>query len=59
MLNLDDDESVSDILPVTEFSEDKFIFMATKKGTTKKTNLSLFAKKYKSGIKAIALDEDD
>ena len=30
-----------------------------KKGTTKKTNLSLFSKKYKSGIKAINLDEDD
>jgi len=59
MLNLEDDESVSEILPVEEFSEDKFIFMATKKGTTKKTNLSLFAKKYKSGIKAINLDDDD
>ena len=59
MLNLDDDESVSDILPVNEFSENQFIFMATKKGTTKKTNLSLFSKKYKSGIKAINLDDDD
>ena len=59
MLNLDDDESVSEILPVGEFSDDKFIFMATKNGTTKKTNLSLFSKKYKSGIKAINLDDDD
>ena len=59
MLNLDDDESVSDILPVSEFSDKQFIFMATKNGTTKKTNLSLFSKKYKSGIKAINLDEDD
>ena len=46
MLNLDDDESVSDILPVGEFSEDQFVFMATRNGTTKKTNLSLFSKKY-------------
>jgi len=59
MLNLDDDESVSDILPVSEFSDDQFIFMATRNGTTKKTNLSLFSKKYKSGIKAINLDEGD
>ena len=59
MLNLDDDERVSDILPVEEFSEDKFIFMATRKGITKKTNLSLFARKWKSGIKAINLDDDD
>jgi DNA gyrase subunit A len=33
--------------------------MATRNGTTKKTNLSLFSKKYKSGIKAINLDDDD
>ena len=59
MLNLDDDESVSEILPVSEFREDQFIFMATRNGTTKKTSLSLFSKKYKSGIKAINLDEDD
>ena len=59
MLNLDDDERVSDILPVEEFSEDKFVFMATRKGITKKTNLSLFARKWKSGIKAINLDDDD
>ena len=59
MLNLDDDEKVSDILPVDEFSEDRFVFMATRKGTTKKTQLSFFAKKYKSGIKAINLDADD
>ena len=59
MLNLDDDESVSDILPVGEFSENEFVFMATRNGTTKKTNLSLFSKKYKSGIKAINLDDDD
>ena len=59
MLNLDDDERVSEILPVEEFSEDKYIFMATRKGITKKTNLSLFARKWKSGIKAINLDEDD
>ena len=59
MLNLDDDESVSDILPVSEFSDNQFIFMATRNGTTKKTNLSLFSKKYKSGIKAINLDEND
>ena len=36
MLNLDDDERVSDILPVEEFSDDKYVFMATKKGITKK-----------------------
>jgi DNA gyrase/topoisomerase IV subunit A len=35
MLNLDDDESVSEILPVSEFSDKQFIFMATRNGTYK------------------------
>ena len=39
--------------------EDRYVFMATGKGTTKKTQLSFFARKYKSGIKAINLDADD
>ena len=39
MLNLDDEETVSDILPVDEFSDKKYIFMATKKGLPKKLNL--------------------
>ena len=55
MLKLDDDERVSDILPVNDFSDDQYIYMATKKGTNKKSNLSFFAKKYKSGIKACLL----
>jgi len=59
MLNLDDDETVTQILPVEDFAEDKFVFMATRNGTVKKTSLKFFAKKYKSGIKAIKLDEGD
>ena len=59
MLNLDDDETVTQILPVEEFAEDKYVFMATRNGTVKKTSLKFFAKKYKSGIKAIKLDEGD
>jgi len=59
MLKLEADETVTQILPVEEFSEDKFVFMATRNGVVKKTNLNLFHKKYKSGIKAIRLDDDD
>ena len=59
MLNLDDDETVTQILPVDEFADDKYIFMATRNGTVKKTSLNMFAKKYKSGIKAINIDEND
>jgi DNA gyrase subunit A len=36
MLNLDDDESVSEILPVSEFSDKQFIFMATEMGRQRK-----------------------
>jgi len=59
MLNLDDDETVTQILPVEDFAEDKYVFMATRNGTVKKTSLKFFAKKYKSGIKAIKLDDGD
>ena len=59
MLKLDDDETVTQILPVDKFTEDKYVFMATRNGVVKKTNLNLFHKKYKSGIKAIRLDDDD
>ena len=44
MLKLDDDERVSDILPVNDFSDEQFIYMATKKGTNKKSNLSFLLK---------------
>tara|TARA_B100000029_G_scaffold516825_1_gene635419 strand:- start:3498 stop:6032 length:2535 start_codon:yes stop_codon:yes gene_type:complete len=59
MLNLDDDETVTEILPVENFAEDKYVFMATRNGVVKKTSLKFFSKKYKSGIKAIKLDEGD
>ena len=53
MLKLDDDERVSDILPVNDFSDEQYIYMATKKGTNKKSNLSFFAKKYKSELRQL------
>ena len=59
MLNLDDDESVSEILPVGEFSDEELFLWQHEMEQPKKTNLSLFSKKYKSGIKAINLDDDD
>ena len=44
ILNLDDDETVTQILPVEDFAEDKYVFMATRNGTVKKTSLK-FCKK--------------
>ena len=55
----DNDEKVTATLAITEFSDDKFVVMCTKKGTIKKTELSAFANVRQNGIIAIGLNEDD
>ncbi|MCP5249818.1 MAG: DNA gyrase subunit A [Candidatus Accumulibacter sp.] len=52
-------EKISAILPVKEFADDRYIFMATARGTVKKTPLSDFSNPRKNGIIAVALDDDD
>src|SRR5512146_1926001 len=59
LLPLEAGEKINAILPVKEFSEDKFVFFATTEGTVKKTPLSDFANPRKAGIIAINLDEGD
>ena len=59
MFPLEEGEKINAILPVKEFAEDRFIFMATSQGTVKKTPLSDFSNPRKAGIIAVALDEDD
>ncbi|MBI1886792.1 MAG: DNA gyrase subunit A [Nitrosomonadales bacterium] len=59
LLPLAEGEKINAILPVKEFSENKFVFFATADGTVKKTALSQFANPRKAGIIAIALDEGD
>jgi DNA gyrase subunit A len=59
LLNLSTDERVQSILPVKEFTEDKFILMVTSKGVVKKTSLMAFARPKKNGIIAINIDEGD
>ncbi len=56
---LEDGEKINAILSVKEFDENHFIFMATSRGTVKKTPLTEFANPRKNGIIAINLDEDD
>ena len=56
---LEEGEKINAILPVKEFDENHFIFMATAKGTVKKTALTEFANPRKSGIIAIKLDDGD
>tara|TARA_B100000959_G_scaffold286765_1_gene367107 strand:+ start:948 stop:3485 length:2538 start_codon:yes stop_codon:yes gene_type:complete len=59
LLPLEDDERISAILPIREFTNDAFIFMATKFGTVKKTPLSEFSNQRKGGKIAIKLVGDD
>jgi DNA gyrase subunit A len=59
LLPLEEGERITSILPVKEFDEDHFIFMATANGTVKKTVLSQFARPRNSGLIALDLVEGD
>lgn len=59
ILPLEENERITAILPVTEYSEDKFIFMATGDGTVKKTSLASFANVRSNGLIAVNLREED
>jgi DNA gyrase subunit A len=59
MFPLMDGEKITVILPVKAFSDDQTVFMATSRGTVKKTPLSDFANPRKAGIIAVNLDEGD
>ncbi|WP_417067676.1 DNA gyrase subunit A [Niveibacterium terrae] len=52
-------EKITAVLPVKEFDEGHFVFMATSQGTVKKTPLTDFANPRKAGIIAVGLDEND
>jgi DNA gyrase subunit A len=56
---LEEGEKITAILPVKEFDEEHFVFMATAMGTVKKTPLASFANPRKAGIIAVGLDEGD
>ena len=56
---LEEGEKINAVLPVKEFVDDKFIFMATRDGTVKKTPLSDFSNPRKAGIIAVDLLDDD
>lgn len=59
LIPLSADERVTAVLPVKDFDEDKFVFMATANGTVKKTPLEQFSRPRTSGLIAIELDEDN
>ncbi|EKD25878.1 MAG: hypothetical protein ACD_79C01458G0002 [uncultured bacterium] len=59
LLNISNEEKIASMITVREFTEDKTIVMATKKGVIKKSNLSLFSNIRKKGIIAINIKEED
>src|SRR5690606_15446099 len=59
MFPLVDDEKSTVVLPVKEFCEAHYVFMATSRGTVKRTPLSDFSNPRKAGIIAVALDDGD
>lgn len=59
LLPLDEGERITSILPVREYTEGHYIFMATSFGTVKKTALTDFARQRSVGLRALELEEGD
>ena len=59
LLPLDDGERINAVLPIREYDDDHFIFMATSSGTVKKTALSNFSRPRAGGIIAVDLRGED
>ena len=59
LLMLEPGEKITALIKVREFDPTRYLFMATKKGIVKKTQLSEFSSMAKRGLVAIRLDKDD
>lgn len=59
ILPLEEGENITSMLPIREYLENEFVFMATANGTVKKTSLTNFSRQRSVGLKAIQLDEGD
>ena len=59
MFPLEDGEKITAVVPVKEFDENHYVFIATAQGTVKKTPLADFSRPRPSGIIAVGLDEGD
>ncbi len=59
LVNIPKEEKFASVVPVREFEEGKYVIMATRKGTVKKTELSDFANIRRDGIIAMGIDDDD
>jgi DNA gyrase subunit A len=59
LLPLEEGEKINAVLPIKQYDDEHFVFMATSQGTVKKTPLSAFSRPRASGIIAVGLDEGD
>ena len=59
LLQLQPEEKISAVIPINEYRDDQYLFMATKKGLVKKTPILDYANVRKTGLAAIALRDDD
>ena len=59
ILPLEEGENITSMLPIREYAEDEFVFMATSNGTVKKVALTNFARQRSVGLRAIELNEGD
>ena len=59
LLQLMPDEKITAMIPIREYEDGKYLFMATKKGLVKKTPITDYANVRKTGLAAITLREDD
>ena len=59
LLQLQPGEKITAVIPISEYTEGNYLFMATKKGIVKKTPICDYANVRKTGLTAINLREDD
>ena len=59
LLPLEEAERITAVLPIREYEDDRYVFMATARGTVKKTPLTAFSRPRTAGIIAVGLDEGD
>ena len=59
LLQLMPEEKITAVIPIDEYRDGEYLFMATRKGLVKKTPLKEYANVRKTGLAAITLREDD
>ena len=59
LLQLQPEEKITSMIPIKEYTDDQYLFMATKRGIVKKTKITDYENIRKTGLAAINLREDD